>query len=176
MTTNLTIRGVRDDDMSAIQAIYADDVLNRAASWELVPPDVAELTRRRDALLVAGYPYLVAERKGRVAGYAYAGPYRPRPGYFYTVENSIYVHPDFWGKGVAPPLLQAVIDTCTTLGKRQMVAVVGDAENHASIRFHEKMGFTRAGAFPGIGWKFGRWIDSVYLIRPLGDGKNTLPE
>jgi phosphinothricin acetyltransferase len=171
----LEIRPVGDADMAAVQAIYAHHVRHGTASWELEPPDVAEMIRRRDANLALGLPYVVAERGGEILGYAYAGPYRPRPAYRFTVEDTIYVRHDLAGAGIARPLLQRVIDDCVHAGKRQMIAVVGDSENHASIRFHEKMGFRQVGMIESIGWKFGRWLDSVLMQRALGPGNDTPP-
>jgi phosphinothricin acetyltransferase len=174
--TDMEIRPVADHDMAAIQAIYAHHVLNGLASWELEPPDVAELTVRRNGLLSAGYPFVVAILDGELVGYASAGPYRTRPAYRFTVENTIYLHPHRPGQGIAQPLLQRVIDDCTALGFRQMIAVVGDSGNHPSIRFHEKMGFCRVGLIENIGWKAGRWLDSVILQRALGPGGGVPPK
>jgi phosphinothricin acetyltransferase len=169
------IRPVSDDDMAAIQTIYAHHVLHGLASWELQPPNVAELTARRDVLLAGGYPFVVAMVDGELVGYASAGPYRTRPAYRFTVENTIYLHPDRPGQGIAQPLLQRVIDDCTARGYRQMIAVVGDSGNQPSIRFHEKMGFRQVGLINAIGWKAGRWLDSVILQRALGTGADAPP-
>jgi len=176
LTANLEIRPVADHDMAAIQAIYAHHVLHGLASWELDPPDVAELTVRRDAILKGGYPYVVAILDGTVVGYAYAGPYRFRPAYRYTVENTVYLHPDQQGRRIARPLLQRVTDECTERGHRQMIAVIGDSGNRPSIRFHEKMGFRQVGLIEGIGWKAGRWLDSVIMQRNLGPGSTIPPQ
>lgn len=172
----LDVRPVRDADMPAIQAIYAHHVRHGTASWELEPPDLAEMARRRDAILALGLPYVVGERDGRILGYSSAGPYRPRPGYRFTVENTIYVLDEVAGGGVARPLLQRVIDDCAAAGRRQMVAVIGDSANHASIRFHAKMGFRHVGVIENIGFKFGRWLDSVLMQRTLGAGAESLPD
>ena len=176
MTGAPEIRPVADHDMAAIQKIYAHHVLHGLASWELTPPDVGELTARRDNTLAAGSPYLVAMQADQLVGYASAGPYRFRPAYRYTVENTVYLDPDRQGQGVARPLLQAVIDTCTQRGFRQMIAVIGDSENHPSIRFHEKMGFRHVGVIESIGWKADRWLDSVLMQRALGPGSGTPPQ
>ncbi|MDA1098827.1 MAG: GNAT family N-acetyltransferase [Proteobacteria bacterium] len=176
MTAKLEIRPVADADMAAIQTIYAHHVLHGLASWELAPPDLAELIARRDSVLQAGYPYVVAISEGRLAGYAHAGPYRYRPAYRFTVENTIYLHPDQQGKNIARPLLQRVIDDCAVRGYRQMIAVIGDSGNHASIRFHEKMGFHHAGLIEGIGWKAERWLDSVMMQLSLGPGNSKPPQ
>jgi phosphinothricin acetyltransferase len=146
------------------------------ASFEIEPPDAAEIARRRDALLAAGYPYLVAQdATGRVVGYSYAGPYRPRPAYRFTVENSVYVAPDCQGQGIGRALLPRLIERCEQAGFRLMVAVIGDSANLASIRLHERSGFRHAGLLPAIGWKHGRWLDSVLMVRPLGPGSGEPP-
>jgi len=176
LTAKLEIRPVADFDMAAIQNIYAHHVLHGLASWELDPPDVAELTARRDGILNGGYPYVVAILDGHLAGYAYAGPYRYRPAYRFTVENTVYLHPDQQGKAIARPLLQRVIDECTARDYRQMIAVIGDSGNRASIRFHQKMGFRQIGLIEGIGWKAGRWLDSVMMQLSLGPGNTTPPQ
>ena len=176
MTAALEIRPVADPDLAAIQIIYAHHVLHGLASWELTPPDVAELAERRDGLVQAGYPYLVAILDGVLVGYAYAGPYRFRPAYRFTVENTVYLRPDYQGRNIAAPLLQRVIDECAASGYRQMIAVVGDSDNHASIRFHEKMGFRQVGLIESIGWKAGRWLDSVILQLSLGPGNTAPPQ
>ena len=169
------VRPRRDADMTAITRIYAHHVLHGASSWELTPPDEAEMTRRAQALAEAGYPYLVAERDGQVAGYAYAGAYRPRPAYRFTVEHSIYIDDALRRAGVGRALLATLIETCTALGYRQMIAIVGDSKNLQSIDFHEKMGFTRMGIVKNIGYKFDRWMDQVLLQRALGDGADSAP-
>ncbi|MFQ5764791.1 MAG: GNAT family N-acetyltransferase, partial [Rhodospirillales bacterium] len=142
---------------------------------EMVPPDVAEMTRRRDALLEAGYPYRVAEVAGAVRGYAYASSYRPRPAYRYTVENSVYVARDTQRRGIGRRLLEDLIGRCTALGFRQMIAVIGDSDNASSIGLHRDLGFAEIGTLPSVGFKFGRWVDSVTMQRALGDGDDTLP-
>ncbi len=167
------IRAVQPDDLPAIQAIYAHHVLHGTASWELTPPDVAEMRQRCDTLLANGHPYFVAVDGGEVMGYAYAGPYRPRPAYRFTVEDTIYLRHDLTGRGLAAPLLQHLIDTCTAAGRRQMVAVIGDSENRPSIEFHRRMGFREAGLVRNIGWKFGRWLDQMLMQRSLGTANTT---
>ncbi len=143
---------------------------------EVKPRGAAEMARRRAAILDAGYPYLVAEGDGRLLGYAYASAYRPRPGYRFAVENSVYVAPGAVRAGTGRALLEALIARCTAQGFRLMVAVIGDSANAASIGLHERAGFTRAGLLPAIGWKHGRWVDSVLMTRPLGAGATTPPE
>lgn len=175
MSDDLIIRHSGEPDVPAIAAIYAHHVLYGKASWEETAPDAAEIARRRQAVLDLELPHLVAEWQGEIAGFAYAGPYRGRPAYRYTVENSIYVRDGLHGKGIAGRLMQRLIDECTRAGRRQMIAVIGDSANAASIRLHEKMGFRVVGTFRDIGWKFGEWLDSVYMQRPLGPGGEVSP-
>ena len=172
----LIIRPSRDDDIDAIAAIYAHHVLNGLASFEEIPPAVEEMARRRGDIVARGLPYLVAERDARVVGYCYAGPFRPRIGYRYTLEDSIYIDAGEVGRGIGRRLLAPVIERCTELGYRQMVAVIGGRETVASIRLHEALGFKHIGVFPAIGFKFGRWIDTVLMQRGLGPGAGTLPD
>lgn len=173
---SLLIRDSLPGDVPAITAIYGHAVLHGNASFELDPPDATEIARRRDNLLQAGFPYLVAEdAAGQVVGYSYAGTYRPRPGYRFTVENSVYVAPDRQGQGIGRALLPRLIERCEQAGFRLMIAVIGDSANHASIRLHASCGFAHAGLLPAIGWKHGRWLDSVLMVRPLGPGANTPP-
>lgn len=174
--TDLLIRDGRDDDIPAITAIYGHWVTHGLASFELEAPDAAEMARRRAAVLAGGYPYLVAEGEGRVIGYAYASAYRPRPAYRFAVENSVYVAPGLTRGGTGAALLDALIGACTARGFRLMVAVIGDSANAASIGLHERAGFARAGLLPAIGWKHGRWVDSVLMTRALGEGSTTPPE
>jgi L-amino acid N-acyltransferase YncA len=172
----LLIRDSRPDDIPAITAIFGHAVLHGNASFELAPPDELEVARRRDALVRAGFPHLVAEDSaGRVVGYCSAGTYRPRPGYRFTVENSIYVAPDCQGQGIGRAMLPRLIDRCEQAGFRLMVAVIGDSANHASIRLHAGCGFRHAGLLPAIGWKHERWLDSVLMVRPLGAGASVPP-
>lgn len=170
------IRTCEPDDLPAIQAIYAGHVTTGLGSFEEVPPDVPEMSRRRNAVLDRGLPYLVAERDGRLLGYAYASPYRPRSAYRFTVEDSIYVHPDAYNQGVGSQLLRRLVADCTGLGRRQMVAVIGDSANDGSIRLHARLGFRYAGQLLGMGFKFGRWVDCVIMQLPLGENTETLPE
>jgi L-amino acid N-acyltransferase YncA len=171
----LAIRSSRDDDVAAIAAIYGHHVLNGVASFEEVAPSVEEMARRRTELVSRGLPYLVAERKGKVVGYCYAGPYRARIGYRFSLEDSIYIDPGEVGRGVGRALLAQVIDRSTELGYRQMVAVIGGSETLPSIRLHAALGFTHVGVLTGIGFKFGRWVDTVLMQRPLGSGAATQP-
>jgi L-amino acid N-acyltransferase YncA len=172
---DVTIRPSRDDDIGAIAAIYGHHVLHGVASFEEVPPDEGEMARRRGDIVRRGLPYLVAERDARVVGYCYAGPFRPRVGYRYTLEDSIYVDASEVGRGIGRLLLAPVIERCTELGYRQMVAVIGGRETIGSIRLHEALGFQHIGVFPAIGFKFDRWIDTVLMQRALGPGSTSPP-
>lgn len=168
----MIIRASTSADIAAALAVYAHHVRTGTASFELEPPSLAEMARRRLALTDKGLPWLVAERDGQVLGYAYAGPYRTRPAYDWTLEDSIYIAPDSHGQGIGKALLTRLIADCTALGYRQMVAVIGDSANTGSISLHRSCGFHPAGVLQAVGWKFGRWIDSVLMQRPLGDGAN----
>lgn len=170
------IRDSRPEDLARIQAIYAHHVLHGLASFEEEPPDMEELGRRRADVLGRGMPHLVAERDGLVLGFAYAGPYRLRRAYRFTVEDSIYVAEDCRGMGVGRTLLSVLIERTTAAGCRQMIAVIGDSGNAASIGVHASLGFTQAGLLRSVGFKFGRWVDCVLMQRPLGSGAGTLPE
>jgi len=169
----ISIRAVRGDDLPTIARIYAHHVANGLASFELEPPSLEEMTRRQADIVGKGYPYIVAERDGVVAGYAYASPYRARPAYRFAVENSVYVDSNLKRAGVGRALLAALITECERRGYRQMIAVIGDSANHDSIGLHAACGFARIGTLPAIGWKFERWVDSVLMQRALGDGDRT---
>ena len=171
----LTIRSSRHADVPAITAIYAHFVDTGTASFETEPPDEAEMHRRREALLHGNFPFVVATLGGRVCGYAYAGPYRTRAAYRYSVENSVYVEHAAQRRGAGTALLHALIRDCTNLGFRQMVAIIGDSAQAASIRLHRAAGFEKAGTLRNVGFKHGRWLDSVLMQRRLGDGASTLP-
>ena len=173
---HVTIRPTLAADIPAITAIYAEAVLNGTATFELVPPDAAEMELRRAALAAGGHPHLVAELAGQVVGYAYAGSYRPRPAYRFTVENSVYLAPEVHRRGIGLQLLNRLIAECAARGYRQMIAVIGDSANVASIELHRTMGFRMVGVFDHVGFKFGRWLDSVLMQRPLGHGATTLPD
>lgn len=175
MPEHLIIRDSLAEDMPSIHEIYALEVTQGTASFELEPPGLEEMQRRRETLLAGAYPYLVAELAGRLAGYAYAGPYRPRPAYRNSVENSVYIARWAHRQGVGFALLEALIDACETRGFRQMIAIIGDSAHAASIRLHEKAGFRMVGYFENVGFKFGRWLDTVLMQRTLGDGAKTLP-
>jgi L-amino acid N-acyltransferase YncA len=172
---SITIRPATTADIPAIARIYADAVAHGTASFEYEPPGEAEMARRMAELLDNGYPYLTAERDGELAGYAYAGPYRARPGYRFTVEDSVYVAPEAQGRGVGRALLQALIEAAEARGYRQMIAVIGDSEQTASVAMHAAAGFYVVGTLPNVGFKFGRWLDSVLMQRALGQGSTTSP-
>jgi phosphinothricin acetyltransferase len=162
-------------DLPAIQPIYAHHVLHGLASFEEEPPSVEELERRFRDVTGRGLPYLVAEADGIVAGYGYCAPYRPRSAYRYALEDSIYVRPDMTGRGIGRRLLEGLIQRCEGLGYRQMIAVIGDSANAGSIGVHAACGFLRVGTLRSAGFKFGRWVDSVFMQRPLGPGDSTRP-
>jgi len=171
-----TIRARQDSDMAKITDIYSHHVLNGASSWELSPPDVSEMTTRAHALRDGGYPYLVAEVDGVVVGYTYAGAYRPRPAYRFTVEHTVYVDDNARRGGIGSALVTAIIEACEQRGYRQMIGIIGDSKNLQSIEFHKKMGFGHVGCVKKIGYKFDRWMDQILMQRPLGDGSNASPE
>jgi phosphinothricin acetyltransferase len=175
VTLALTIRPSRDGDVAAITALYAHHVLTGTASFEEVPPDEAEIASRRAGILARGLPYLVAESGGRLAGYAYAGLYRARSAYRFTLENSVYVDPGMARRGVGRALMIPLIEACEAAGYRRMVAAIGDSANHGSIGLHSACGFRMVGVLPAVGFKFGRWLDSVLMERPLGPGDSSLP-
>lgn len=161
------IRTATELDFPVITEIYAHYVRHGTATFEIEPPNRGEMERRRSEILSQGLPYLVAELQGRVVGYAYASRYRPRPAYRFTAEDSVYIHPDFVARGLGRRLLTRLIDSCTAAGCRQMVAVIGDSGNTASIRLHERLGFRTVGVLQNVGRKFGRWIDTVIMQRAL---------
>ncbi len=162
-------------DIPAITAIYAHAVRHGTASFELEPPDEAEMTRRMQALFDGGYPYLVAESAGAVLGYAYAGAYRARPAYRFSVENSIYVAPHAHRRGIGRMLLDRLITESEKRDYRLMIAVIGDSAQTPSIELHRAAGFTLVGALEGVGYKFDRWLDTVLMQRPLGAGRAAPP-
>ena len=173
--STVSIRRATPADIPAITRIYAEAVNHGTASFELEAPDEAEMSRRMTALFDGGYPYLVAEIGGALAGYAYAAAYRPRPAYRFSVEDSIYVDPKAQRKGVGRALLEHLIDECERRGFRQMVAVIGDSSQTPSIELHRAAGFRMIGSVENVGYKFGRWLDSVNMQRALGAGSTTKP-
>ena len=161
------IRDAAEADLANVQSIYAWHVENGLASFEEVPPEIGEITRRWQDVRARDLPYLVAELDDRVVGYAYAAPYRTRSAYRFTVEDSVYLDRGAYGKGIGRALLSELIGRCERLGFAQMIAVIGDSANLASIRLHAAMGFARAGLLSAVGFKHGSWVDSVIMQRPL---------
>ena len=168
MADDFLIRPATAADLAAITSIYGYHVLHGTASFETEPPSLEEMGRRQAEVLKHGLPYVAAELGGEVAGFAYAGPYRPRPAYRFTVEDSVYVRHDRVGRGIGRPLLDAVIRLCEQAGSKQMIAIIGDSGNAASIRLHERAGFDRVGVLRNVGLKFGRWLDTVIMQKGLG--------
>lgn len=178
-TDTITVRDSTDSDIPRITAIYGRSVLEEIASFELTPPDEAEMASRRRELIDRGFPYFVAETGGTVVGYAYAGLFRGRPAYGWTCENTVYVDPAAQRQGVARRLMERVIEAAERIGFRQMmsvIAVVGDPEKSPSIRLHRALGFEDVGRNRSVGYKFGVWIDTYHLQLPLGEGDTTPPE
>jgi phosphinothricin acetyltransferase len=169
------VRDASDADMAAVTSIYGAHVLRGLASFEEIPPSLDEMKARRAGVLQLGLPYLVAEMNGRVVGYSYATFYRTRPAYRYTVEDSVYVEDGLSGRGIGTTLLAELIARCERGPWRQMLAVIGDSANAGSIALHRRMGFTPAGNLIAVGFKLGRWVDSVFMQRALGAGDSTNP-
>lgn len=169
------IRPATPEDIPAIARIYAHAVRHGTASFEIDPPDETEMTRRQRALLDGDFPYLAAEVDGVLAGYAYAGPYRPRRAYRFSVEDSVYIAPDQQGRGIGRALLERLITESERRGFRQMVAVIGDSAQAASIALHRACGFQDVGTLRSVGFKFERWLDTVLMQRTLGPGDANLP-
>ena len=161
--------------MAAIQRIYAHHVLHGTASFEEVPPSIGEMARRRASVLELGLPYLTAELNADIVGYSYATSYRSRPAYRYTIEDTVYVAEGMSGKGLGSALLARLIALCEGGPWRQMIAVIGDSGNAGSIALHRSAGFRTVGTLQSVGFKFGRWVDSVLMQRPLGLGDRALP-
>ena len=171
----IQIRPAKTSDIPEITAIYRPAVLHGTASFELSPPDEAEMAHRMEAVIAGNFPYLVAEMDGQVTGYGYLAAYRRRPAYAWSVENSIYVAPDAQRAGVGRALLDALIGVATTRGFRQMIAVIGDSGQRGSIGLHRSAGFTFCGTVHAVGFKNGRWLDQVLMLRALGEGDATAP-
>ena len=163
----MKIRTLVAEDLPQIQQIYAHHVLHGTGSWEWEPPSLEEMNARAQSIQEKGLPFLVAEVAGKITGYAYASPYRPRAGYRFTLEDSVYLHPEFSKQGIGLQLLQELLAQSGALGYREMIAVIGDSANLASIRLHERAGFVEVGVFRNIGFKFGRYLDSVYMQAQL---------
>ena len=171
----MLVRPAAPQDLPAIQSIYAHHVMHGLASFEEEAPPLEEMKRRHEEVSRQGLPYLVAEEKGEVLGYGYCTLYRSRSAYRYTLEDSIYVKQGSQGKGVGKAVLAELIARCTALDYRQIIAVIGDSANAGSIALHASLGFVRAGVLRSTGFKFGRWVDSVYMQLPLGAGDSTKP-
>jgi L-amino acid N-acyltransferase YncA len=172
---DMSVRPAAPRDIAAIARIYDHAVRHGTASFEIEPPDQAEMTRRQQQLLAGGFPYLVATLEETVVGYAYAGPYRARPAYRWSLEDSIYVDPGQQGRGIGRTLLTQLLVDAEARGFRQMIAVIGDSANAPSIELHRALGFRMVGTFDNVGFKFGRWLDSVLMQRPLGKGAEAPP-
>ena len=169
------IRPCQPADLPAVTAIYAHHVTHGSGSFELEPPSLQDVTQRHANVSELGLPWLVASRGDEVLGCAYAGQFRPRPGFRYLVEDSVYIHADHMGHGLGVALLAELIRCCEQAGKRQMLAVIGDSANAGSIALHAKLGFVHAGLLKASGWKHGRWLDAVLMQRPLGPGHSVDP-
>jgi L-amino acid N-acyltransferase YncA len=173
--SSVAVREACAADMAAVQAIYAPHVLRGLATFEEVPPSIDELIARRAAVIGAGLPYLVAEHAGAVVGYSYASAYRPRPAYRYAIEDSVYVADGLAGRGIGAALLAALIARCEAGPWRQMIAIIGDTDNAASIALHRRHGFSLVGTLHAVGFKLGRWVDTVLMQRTLGPGAAAPP-
>lgn len=171
----MQVRPASADDLPAIQSIYAHHVLHGLASFEEAAPTLEEMRRRFDDVCARGLPYLAADFGGSLVGYGYCAPYRSRSAYRYSLEDSVYVRNGSEGKGVGSALLRALIERCEALDYRQLIAVIGDSANAASINLHASFGFLRVGTLRSAGFKFGRWVDSVVMQRPLGSGDASPP-
>ncbi len=172
----MIVRAATSEDADALAAIYRHAVLHGFGTFEEVAPPAAEMDARRRAVVERGLPYLVAEEAGRVLGFAYAAPFRLRGAYRYTLEDSVYVAPEAVGRGVGKAVLSAVIAACEALGVRQLMAVIGDSGNAASIGLHRALGFEQTGVGRSVGYKHGRWVDIVHMQRPLNGGDTRSPE
>ena len=172
----MIVRASTAHDAPALAAIYGHHVLHGFGTFEEIPPSVQDMAARRQLIVERGLPYLVAEDAGKVLGFAYAGPFRPRAAYRYTVEDSVYVAPGAIGRGVGKAMLSAVLRDCEAFGVRQVVAVIGDSENAGSIGLHRSLGFEHAGVGKGFGWKKGRWVDIVWMRKALNGGDTSAPD
>ena len=171
----MIIREIEESDLAAVLTIYGHHVESGFGSFEERAPSAAEMARRVAQVRALGLPWLVAEARGEVVGYAYASAFRPRPGYRFTAEDSVYVEPHAMGRGAGRALLKAVIVRCEAMGLRQMLAVIGDSGNEASIGLHRSLGFELVGIARGVGFKHGRWVDVVWMQRALADGDRQPP-
>ena len=171
----IVVRPSKAGDIAAIAKIYGFHVLNGLASFEVMAPSVDEMAKRRADVVGRNFPYLVAEAEGRVVGFAYASLYHGRPAYRHTFEDSVYVHKEYTGRHVGVLLLEALIEACEKAGCRQLIAIIGDSGNEASIRLHAACGFAHTGTLEAVGFKFGRWVDSVIMQRQIGSGASNPP-
>ena len=171
----ILIRPSRTDDLAAVTAIYGWNVLHGTGTFEIEAPNGAEMARRHADVLAKGLPWLVAERDAQIVGYAYANQFRPRPAYRYALEDSVYLAAEAVGRGVGRALLAELLARCEVAGARQMLAVIGDAANAASIGVHRALGFEPVGTFKAVGWKFDRWLDVVLMQKALGRGAASAP-
>jgi L-amino acid N-acyltransferase YncA len=171
VTAAPAVRDAAEGDLAAVQAIYAHHVLTGTGTFEETPPTTDEIASRRSSVVAAGLPYLVAVLDGTVVGFAYATRYRDRPAYRFTVEDSVYVAEGMAGRGIGRALLSEVVARCERDQWRQMVAVVGGSDNAGSIALHRSLGFEPVGTLRSVGFKFGRWLDTVLLQRPLGSSR-----
>lgn len=172
----MLIRPATEADAEALAAIYGHHVLHGFGTFEEIPPSPAEMERRRKAIVAQGLPYVAAEAAGQVLGFAYAGPFRTRAAYRYTAEDSVYVAPETTGRGIGRAVLSAVLESCTQFGLRQVIAVIGDSRNAASIGLHASLGFERAGVGRSLGHKHGRWVDVVWMQKALNGGDAGDPD
>ena len=171
----MNVRDATRADAGAVAAIYGHHVLHGFGTFEEIPPSDTDMAARIAAVLAYGLPYLVAEEDGRVIGFAYASPFRPRAAYRYTAEDSVYIDPDHLGRGVGKALVAEIIARCEAMGLRQLLAVIGDSANAGSIALHRSLGFKDAGMGRAVGFKHGRWVDTVWMQRPLGAGDADIP-
>lgn len=172
----ITIRDFTPDDLEATARIYARHVLHGTATFEEVPPSIEEMMARYRKIRALGLPWLTGDVDGAVVGYAYADRFRDRSAYRFTLENSVYIDPAHHRRGVGRALMRELIARCEALGYRQMIAVIGDSANLASVGLHRAVGFTDAGVYKTVGVKFGRWLDTVQMQRTLGEGATTIPK
>ena len=175
LVESFLVRPSTEADLSAIASIYGHYVLHSLATFELIPPSETEMIQRWEKIVALGLAHVVCENEGEVVGYAYASQHRPREAYRFTVEDSLYIHPAHLRRGIGRRLLSELIKQCEAAGYRQMIAVIGDSPNAASIGLHSSFGFTEAGILRSVGWKFERWVDTVLMQRSLGEGDSTFP-
>jgi L-amino acid N-acyltransferase YncA len=174
-SVSILVRDAREVDTASIQKIYAHHVLNGVATFEAVPPTLEDMCSRREIIQGAGLPYLVAEVDEHIVGYVCATVYRPRPAYRHTVEDSVYVAEEFQSKGIGRALLSALIERCEAGDWRQMIAVIGGSDNLGSIALHSRLGFHQVGTLQAVGFKLGKWVDTVLMQRALGRGDRSIP-